>query len=155
MKVLFLDFDGVLNSNVWFKANKDAILAQTTFLARDAAEIDPIALARVRRVVELTGAQIVVSSSWRIGNPIDRLREIIKEAGWPDAPIIGVTPWPRNTTFRGDEVALWLKQHPKVTKFVCLDDDGDFHPDQSLVQTSWDDGIQECHVERMIELLNG
>jgi hypothetical protein len=148
-----LDFDGVLNSAEWMEKNQEAIKTGASLLVRDAAEIDPTALARVRRIVETTGAKIVISSSWRLLHSLREIFEIVEHSGWIDPPIIGITPKPFRGGVRGHEVQAWLVEHPKVTKYVCLDDDSDFLPGQNLIQTSWDTGIQDTHVEMAIEQL--
>jgi len=67
MKVLFLDFDGVLNHHRWF----------SDFLAREGREplfggdddvdhFDPACVERVNRICRETGAVICISSAWRL-----------------------------------------------------------------------------------------
>lgn len=154
VKIIFLDFDGVMNSAAWFKKNHEAIKASSGFTFRDAAELDPELVARVKRIVDETGASLVISSTWRILHTLEELLEILGLAGWTDAPIIDKTPRNRDMSgCRGDEVAAWLKRHPGVTKWVALDDDSDFLEGQMLVQTSWTDGIQESDVIKAINIL--
>jgi hypothetical protein len=151
MKVLFLDIDGVLNSSKFIHENQEKIINMTSLLSRGTAEIDPICLTRIRKVVETTGCQIVISSSWRILHPLDEIKDMLKELGW-EAPIIDITPRKRSG-IRGDEVKAWLNDHLEVKQFACVDDDSDFHPDQNLVQTSWENGILDSHVEMLINIL--
>lgn len=69
--------------------------------------------------------------------------------------IYGITP---GTTkrYRGEEIQMWLDEHPEVTNYVIIDDDNDMLDSQEshLVQTSWYDGIQDYNVERAINILN-
>jgi hypothetical protein len=59
MGVLFLDIDGVLNSTAyWWREGQDVPMGQ-------AGAIDPAAVARLNRIIEATGAVVVLSSSWR------------------------------------------------------------------------------------------
>lgn len=165
MKVLFLDFDGVLNSEKWFRANILKIQSQSGLLWRHQCELDPECLARVTRIIEDTQCKVVVSSSWRIGMSVQELQECLKAAGGPviaDA-IIDTTPtWSEiemtikgRTAIRGDEVQAWLDEHLDVERHVILDDDSDFLEGQPLVQTSWSAGITEMHVLHAKEILNG
>ena len=77
MKVLFLDIDGVLNSENWFayriycvKNNMVNILMN--FVDTDDRNIkhkltmlDDRAIANLNRIIEETGCKVVLSSSWR------------------------------------------------------------------------------------------
>ena len=56
MKLLFLDIDGVLNS---FRS--DLVLSNE----HTVENLDPIAVELVRKVVEITGCVICLSSEWR------------------------------------------------------------------------------------------
>lgn len=55
-KYIFLDIDGVLNSNDWFEKNKDV---------DGLVEIDPSKLILLKEIVDCTEAKIILSSSWR------------------------------------------------------------------------------------------
>lgn len=153
-KILFLDFDGVLNSAEWLKKNYDVIRSQSSMLHRDSAEIDPVALVRVRSIVTQTGCDVVVSSSWRILHALDELQDVLMEVDKTGLFLLDVTPDIRTQRrIRGDEIHKWLLEHPGVTKYACLDDDSDFYAHQNLVQTSWEVGIQDEHVTRCVEIL--
>jgi hypothetical protein len=67
MKVLFLDFDGVLNSERWYDQlpPREANYFQLPYEERRARYIDPTCVDRVNHVIEQTGAAVVVTSSWR------------------------------------------------------------------------------------------
>lgn len=165
MKVLFLDFDGVLNSEKWFMDHQEEIRATSGLLWRHKSELDPACCACVEKIIEDTQCSIVVSSSWRIGMSVRELRACLIEAGFPriaDA-IIDRTPVfseidheiDGRRAIRGDEIKAWLDKHPEVTKFVVLDDGDDMLIEQPLVQTSWAVGITAAHVHRAREILNG
>ena len=77
MKVLFLDIDGVLNSQNWFgyrlycsKNNiYDRILNFTDinddYINHMLSMIDDRAIVNLNRIIEETGCKVVLSSSWR------------------------------------------------------------------------------------------
>lgn len=162
MKILFLDFDGVLNSQKWLIANKEAIINGSGLTWRGAAELDPIGVRRVLSIIEATGAAVVISSSWRIIHEMEEIKEIFKLAGFPEMGqhIIDKTPFERfEHVLRGNEIQDWIIQfeskNGQLTSFCILDDDSDMLPRQrpNFVQTTWQDGIQEEHVQRAIKIL--
>lgn len=55
-KYIFLDIDGVLNSMDWFKENRET---------SDYTEIDPEKVKLLKEIVDKTGAEIILSSTWR------------------------------------------------------------------------------------------
>lgn len=138
MRVLFLDIDGVLNNA--------ASLAEGIHLL-------PEKVLLVRRVCEETGAEVVISSSWRIIYDLQVLRELIYRAGGRGIKINDVTP--NISNFRGHEIKEWLDQRPEVTKYAIIDDDADMLPSQHqyLVQTSHMCGITSLEVKQLIEIL--
>jgi hypothetical protein len=102
-----------------------------------------------------TGARIVISSTWRHHNSVDRFKKMFQLYGLKPGRIIGATPDIRSIgSIRGDEVNAWLNDHPEVTRFVCLDDDGDFHADQNLVQTDPEFGLTDSDMLKAVEILN-
>ncbi len=158
MKIIFLDIDGVLNSEEWIMENHEKILAaQSSLIYRGETEINPSALDMIKTLVEKTDAKIVISSSWRILYNKDELNKIFRESGWNNFELFDVTPHRLpGRTIRGDEVNAWLNSfgREKIEKFICIDDDSDFYPDQNLVKTSWKKGFQSQHLELALQLLN-
>jgi hypothetical protein len=143
MPILFLDIDGVLNSTEWMKrsANRGGLW-----------DIDPATIPRLQRIVDVTDCKIIVSSSWRIGRSVTELREILLKAGMRSpCPVRGKTPWLDGK--RGDEIRDWLRTNGEIDRYVCLDDDDDFHPDQPLVQTNVEVGLTDYDAQRCIEAL--
>lgn len=144
--VLFLDVDGVLNSNAWYESFGWQNIPRPP--------LDREAVARLDRIVRETGTVIVLSTSWR-GEK--RLPQWLCEHGCCGV-VVGRTP--RLSGIRGNEIAAWLnrKAHCGVAvhRFCILDDSddmGDLLP--HLVQTSQDDGLQDRHVDQAIAMLRG
>ena len=125
MKVIFLDCDGVINSDLWFrnpcKRNFD-----------DDPDIDPRCIDLINRLCDASGAKIVISSDWRydiwcvkrlekagLKNIIDK--NPIFDVDWYMGPIA-----PK----RGDEINYWLETHPEVTQYCIIDDTNDFYDEQ-------------------------
>lgn len=137
-KALFLDVDGVLNSEEWFSNP-----------GRSNLDLDPAAVALVLDVLENTGALLVLSSTWRL---VDLCVEALCKRG---LPIADKTPR-IDTNNRGEEIRAWLTVHPNVTQFAILDDDddaGDCGLREHFIQTSWKTGIQVEHAVQAIRLL--
>lgn len=158
MVVLFLDIDGVLNSEQWMLAQPET----TNFIRA----LDPAAVALLAEIVVRAKARIVVSSSWRRMYSLTEIEDILVEAGFPvPCPIIGETPAlnrrPDGTWYmRGHEIQEWLDNAAKdatwekVEAFAILDDDSDMaHLRPQLVQTDFKTGLQRDHVERVVSML--
>lgn len=140
-KALFLDIDGVCNSETFMRAEYERTQRSVSL------GIDPKPAALVSQILTETGALLVISSTWRLSEA--RL-QVIREQIHPD--IYGVTPQARSR-FRGDEVNAWLKDHPEVERYAVLDDDGDFYGDQSLFKTSFRDGLTQGIAAQVIRHL--
>lgn len=157
MKVIFLDIDGALNSEEFWEKEAQHIRKKKAIAegrshdeASALANMDPNAVERIMRIVKETGAEIVVSSTWRFD---DSICYKLRFMGIPQ--IYGITPGTVKR-YRGEEIKLWLDEHPEVTNYVIIDDDSDMLDEQypHLVQTSWLTGITDCDVEKAINILN-
>ena len=145
MKVIFLDFDGVITVPPKWLIKTDK-------------------LKWIKRIVDETGAKIVVSSSWRMDD-VERTREFIfgeqkrtkrnKMLQWLVDNIYDVTHTHKSP--RGEEIKDWLNEHPEVENYVIIDDDGDMLDEQlyHFVQTNYEHGIGESEVIYAIKILNG
>ena len=92
-KILFLDIDGVVNNATTFQRIKGMYI------------LEPNAIFLVRKIIEETGAKVVLSSVWRQG---EAGRNIVHEQV---CDIIDITPTMRGEV-RGEEIDAWLKKHP-------------------------------------------
>lgn len=157
-KFIFLDIDGVLNSEQYyiekpwpqrFEELKDKLDEHIAF---GISHIDPKAVKLLNRLVEETNAKIVVSSSWR-GDYA--LQTIFSLAGIIE-PIYGETPR-LESRFRGEEIDKWLKEKQEPYKYVILDDNSDMLDTQSnnFIRTDWRAGLTEENVNKAIKILNG
>ena len=159
MKVIFLDFDGVLNSR-HFVSHEGG-----TFRDR----LDPKAILRLNRIVrKVPGVKVVISSTWRLLHTLEWLQKFLKEQGF-EGEVIDATPragMDYGTTAetglkyamangRGEEILAWLKDHPSVKTYIALDDDSyGMGPVLSqLVKTTFEWGLQPEHVEEAVEKL--
>ena len=138
MKIIFLDMDGVVN-------NPREGRGRT--LSTKAVEL-------LNKLTEISGANIVISSSWRFTAPLIVIIDKLKEYGfrYPER-VIGCTALLENRC-RGDEIKLWLKQVP-VESFVILDDVDDMgNLLPHLVKTDHVLLMQEHDVDKAIQILN-
>lgn len=153
MKVIFLDFDGVLNCAEWMKnVNRQQYLSM---FEKDKEELDPVRVKMISDFALEFDASIVISSSWRILCSLKILTDLLRIRGLDErVAVIDVTPR-SSSGFRGSEVEQWLKEtHHTVESHVIFDDDGDFHPDQPLVKTTWDSGLEQHHIDKAREILS-
>lgn len=146
MKAIFLDIEGVLNSEQFFLQK-----------ARDTIELDKEKIKLLKQIVEATDAKIVLSSTWRMlpDNHPD-FRSLIKFLEDENLSIFDKTP--SLSAVRGVEIQEWLNNHPEVTNFVILDDDDDMEElKKFLVRPSWagDGGLKPEHVIQAIKILQG
>lgn len=160
MRVIFLDFDGVLNShqsfNFWHNKRDQKKWENELFESWKgslyeylAQEFCPIALNNLedlfRKVPDL---KIVVSSTWRLRNDIEDLKKILAPAKLVSAAVIDVTPHfrgrPVGQNSRGHEIQDWLDRHSEVTNYVIIDDNSDMLSSQkeNFVHTSTLHGFQ-------------
>lgn len=165
--VLFLDFDGVLNSCEWFQKSRADRQAAPSQEKHEEEMIDPAAVANLNRIIEATGCQVVISSTWRRGRTVGALLRILVKRGldkkhWDN--FIGATPvldsrmdsglW--RAVERGHEIQAWLDKWPeKFQRIVILDDDGDMaHLMPHLVLTHGATGLDAEKTEDAIRRLN-
>lgn len=151
-KVLFLDIDGVLNSHRTCTAFGSPLKGGFPhgFDADNMALFDHAAIGLIRKLCDKTDASIVLSSSWRI------IHSVHDCANGLDLPIFDRTP-SINTAgrTRGDEIAAWLAEHPEVSRYAIVDDDGDMLADQkpNFVQTDFHDGLRYRDYENLLCIL--
>jgi hypothetical protein len=162
MKIIFLDIDGVLNSNEYYNSLSNEEKHGYEY------DIDIEKVKLLKEIVDATGAEIVLSSTWRMLREIDgepalamfiHLENILKEYGME---IKDYTPVISNN--RPLEICTWILSNEKeVESYVSLDDD--FTKEEyedvglvgCLVQTHYwrsPGGLQREHVEQAIKILN-
>lgn len=113
--VIFLDIDGVLNNMRCMKFGE---------------HMDIECARHLRRIVNHANCDIVISSTWRIGNTTHTLREIFYP--WGLYRIIGktCTNLTDRQAGRGDEIKAWIDTFG-CKNYLILDDDTDMLPEQS------------------------
>jgi hypothetical protein len=168
MKIIFLDIDGVLNS-------------ETDFL-ETAIKYDPVhsnlqkgerwkiisagKLALLNQIIRETDAKIVLSSTWRWKCDGKKMTKIFQRYGdiWEhdESIFVGKTPDYRrmgecHTTYRQMEIEAYIKEH-SVDNYIILDDCGlinlPYHDrDDRFIKTSEYCGLTKLHMNRAMILL--
>lgn len=127
MKIIFLDIDGVLNSELWSK-NPDSHGQEK----RNRRWFDPRCVNLLNILVKRTGAKVVLSSTWRNSRSLLELKELFKDMGI-ECDLIDKTPSLDSPCLRGNEIHQWMsdnkdllgcKQH-LYKEYLILDDDSD------------------------------
>lgn len=155
MKVIFLDIDGVLNSEKYYTEHLDDMMENP---------VDRECVKRLKAIVQATDARIVLSSSWRTGwskdpEQLDELcQKLVETLAEYKLEIYDKTCVLSNGK-RGREIRLWLKNAPeKVQNFVILDDN-DFHWKKYRLLKKWvqtdfsEGGLQDQEVEKAVKIL--
>ena len=175
-KVIFLDCDGVLNS--------DKTLYESNSLEDDL-------ILNLKELVDKTGAKLILSSSWRsnpqatryLMNRLDKFGLHLSGMTCEGVDLVfveamGFTPTKRylddrfgfelsaekepnkkyKMTFdRGAEILQWLCDHDDC-KYVIIDDDiFDIKPyfkDDAIIKTSYETGLTKENIEKAIQILN-
>ena len=179
MKVIFLDIDGVLNTERWVVHSiKNELPVHDKFDGQHT--FDENCLYWLNKIIDETDAKIVISSSWR-NDGLGALRKLWRRR----YTLSGGNFYKHNdkiadVTFslttskyleqktlmkqlseddrwiRGNQIDIYLKTHPEVEKYVIFDDDPDMLDYQLpyFIRTSDYDGIKEEHYKKAIEILN-
>lgn len=139
MKVIFLDVDGVLNSA--------GLLYHYGF---DYLDEDMVSL--FSWVVERTGSEVVLSSSWR---KHERATRLVSEA----LARYGVVIMDKTPSFdlgpRSNEISDWLSRHAEVEKYAILDDNSEagIGMEHGFFKTDLEVGLDEATAGRLIRYL--
>lgn len=130
MKVVFLDYDGVLNSDPYLDSIREVYWAAVSKGGgiRDDADrlmLDPERIELLNGLLERSGAMVVFSTSWRNLYSDEELIDFLVSRGFKHPErIVGRTPTTRPVNrHRGELIQMWLNDHPEVKTYVAIDDD--------------------------------
>lgn len=148
-KIVFLDFDGVLNSEKYVRGCKEYGVI-----------IDPARIILLKQLIDATDAKIVLSTAWRehwdqddkkcdtVGRRINDLFKQYRLHIFDKIPSLGCC--------REDEIAAWLRNHTPVKNFVVLDDRFLSSPlllGHFIKTSNYRNGLEEADVKKSIEIL--
>jgi len=127
MKVIFLDIDGVLNTSETFKI-REQIEKETGIWN---IEIDEFRVEYLKRIIDETGAKVVLSSGWKkhfenidgkivpIHEKVEGLLNILNKYNIELYDILKKG----YSLPREDLITIWLNEHPDVENFIIIDDE--------------------------------
>ena len=149
MKVIFLDHDGVIclsnnwggRTKKWAKyrsENPDSSKEKKdTPVEYRFDDFDKKAIKILNEILEETGAEIIVSSDWKLHATLEELGDYYESQGIIKRPI-ALTPNIQHCTVHGDlfmwsprweseqlrtiEIKQYLHDHPEITHWVSIDD---------------------------------
>lgn len=157
MKIIFLDIDGVLNSNFWNSAHERE-LSDGTLIERDK-------VALLGELVKKTNAGIVLHSGWRFWfdhhleplrteakNLVDLLRaeEMKIYDVTPDYTTEEIRRTKKFSLVKAKEILGWLERHQETEGWIVIDD-LDLHDEQILrhqIKTDPAVGLSQGDIER-------
>ena len=158
-KILFLDIDGVLNPQ-WWERKKPSDKYGVPF--------DPKTVACLEKIIVETGANIVISSSWK-NMGLSVVQDMWRERGLP-GKVMDITPDYFNESLlcselnnddalyeRGCEIKGWLFLHKdEISQYIIVDDMDDILPEQQqrFVHIDPNTGMSEDDAEKAIAILN-
>lgn len=154
MKIIFLDFDGVIDteyySHILYEAGKP-------IADEDGLLFDPECVKNLKYIIDNTGADIVVSSTWKDDMSYEEILDMWKDRGLPGF-VTDVTPTTAEH-HRGDEIDAWLKECPTECNYIIIDDldacNFNEHQIPRLLIVNPLFGLDEYTAERAIRKLNG
>lgn len=135
MKIIFLDIDGVLNCETTKERHCGCI------------GIEPAKVELFNKILEKTGAMVVLSSTWRLD--AQSRAEVKKYVDYFD-----ITPEIEGKS-RGKEIESWIEKH-NVDKYAIIDDDDDMIHNQKryFFQTTFKEGLTANIANSVIKFLN-
>ena len=149
MKIIFLDIDGVLNSDEYFDKIKNLNINGIE------NDIDVSKIVLLKKSLDETGAKIVLTSSWRYTKKAQELKQLLLSYGI----IVDCTPFIDNE--RGIEIKKWLQEHNDVQDFLILDDEIFDSYDEKLMKKlikisdtngiNYGEGLQPKHIQEIIQ----
>lgn len=138
LKVIFLDIDGVLNSQLYYKsdrfnkARQEAEAAQGNRFGWEAEDLDTLAIEYLNELLTKSGSKVVISSVWRMSHTQEELQKLLNYRGFT-GELIGCTPRLGEECVRGNEIRQWIKKnearlgcrYSDYSSYIIFDDDSD------------------------------
>jgi hypothetical protein len=164
MKVVFLDFDGVLNSAASFvmEGRKREGMGRTQFMALGMSPVNEtlcsVCTSNFQLVLDhFPELKIVISSTWRELFDLEWLKSKLQSYGVDSSRVIDKTPVCYGGE-RGREIGMWLAEHQEITKYAIIDDNhigNGYEEEGKVIKTTWDTGMTLEHVYKTIKVLGG
>lgn len=169
MKIIFLDFDGVLNTEAWQRhCMTRALPTEDGF----GPVFDPEAVANLAAIIDaVPDVGVVITSSWK-WEGVEKMKRLWQKRGLPGT-LLGITPdyvpdFDERTfervlqgelpVCRGAEIVAWQEQNnAQDCPYVIFDDLPDFYPEQQphYIETDPHIGITAEDASTAIKILRG
>jgi hypothetical protein len=158
--VVFLDFDGVLNSDTTAALPWSLHTPYYREIQKRVMGLDATMVRRVNRLCHATGAKVILSTSWAAPYAWDAEgAEIILRFFGFEGEVVGRTER-KLSIARAWEIERWLREH-RPTKYVILDDDEHHQLSQverSEIRDRWvksdtRHGLTDAETDRAIRIL--
>lgn len=122
---IFLDIDGVLNSDNFFHENKGINNAinklenkEETFYLRQINDLNYNSILLLKELANETNSDIVITSAWKNIRIWPLIEEYLVNKG---LPIVDTTSYIKG--IRCEEIATYLKKHPDIKRYIIIDDE--------------------------------
>lgn len=139
MKVIFLDFDGVMNPENNYKP--DCVFSKSAVKNLN------------KLLAEAPDAKIVVSSAWR-HKGLEFVKDTLSKNGIDSERVTDITDLVHRND-RGHHIERYLKDHKEIKQFVILDDRNDMDKVlDHLVKISFMVGITSKDVKKALAILS-
>lgn len=146
--IIFLDFDGVINSESWYERRLNLYEDSNIFTEKyPLYEFDPDSINILNKIIKKIKGKLVITSTWRLGRDIKNLQklcdlvniqgEVIDKTidlnnGYGDISIprgLEIDHWLKNVgNFKNSEHSDFIydrNKDLKVNNYVIIDDDTD------------------------------
>lgn len=167
-KIIFLDFDGVLNTE---HHQRQLLYERKAWQDKYGTCFDPEAVKQLQTIVDMTHADIVIESSWKYLG-LEAMQDMWKDRHLP-GKVIGITPSAISDNIllstdldvldssmlhcKGAEIASWLHENNmQEVPYVIIDDEYVILESQlpHFILTNPYDGLREELAMRAIGILN-
>ena len=140
-----MDIDGVLNSKTYYKT--------VDRTKKDWNRFNPLAVEMIKRLIEEFKSSIVISSTWRFAFIKELKNELVKSGLVKYLHKDWKTP-EAYPSHRGEEINLWLGNHPEAIDYVIIDDDENILEEQKnwFIRTDINEGMTEEHYYKVRQI---
>lgn len=121
--IVFLDFDGVVETIYWEKAEDGSWSYNVHKFGRKELN-NKQAIGWLNELYKVIPYDVVVSSSWRIGMSVQELQALLINSGF-NSNIKVLDRTPRLYQARGYEIQKWIDDNNFKGRFIIIDDDSD------------------------------
>ena len=154
-KVIFIDIDGVLNSEI----NQDLNFKQGRWFSHNLI-LDPEAMLCLKEIIDQTGAELILSSTWRYPDEDGSFaskENFINQLSSYDLSLSGETPQLPEYD-RAAEISEYLDEHMDIGHFVVIDDDIDLLKNEEIkphiLHTNHQFGLVKSEIAEAVSILN-